>query len=104
MPSVEDSSRHTGLLLWSAAILIIGSQVAVDPVGWFAFSPIKWMIVSTAALAMSAAVPAKGHELHRATAIGWLLFLGWGVIVSLFAVDPLYTWIGTPDRHLGLMA
>jgi O-antigen ligase/Flp pilus assembly protein TadD len=40
----------------------------------------------------------------RGWGIGWVVFLVWGVIVSIYAVDPLHTWIGTPDRHLGLLA
>jgi O-antigen ligase len=40
----------------------------------------------------------------RRSLYAWAIFVVWGVVVSLAAQDPFYTWFGTPDRHLGLLA
>ncbi len=87
---------------WVLSALIIGT-VAVDPFGFAPFGPIKWVIVTTAAfgalwLAMAAKLP-----VHRPSLRGWLAFLSWGLFVSVLALDPVHTWIGTPDRRLGLV-
>ena len=85
-----------------AAVLLVASLVVFDPGGWLAFAPIKWAIVTvgTAILVMSI----KVWDFDRRSAYGWAAFLGLGVLASLSAEDPLYTWFGTPDRHLGLLA
>ena len=86
------------------AMLIVGPMVAFDPAGWAVFGPIKWALVLTLALMAVALLSRSGSvAVHRSSTYGWVVFLLWGVVVSLTAVDPLYTWIGTPDRHLGLL-
>ena len=50
------------------------------------------------------ALSIRRWKVHRTSALLWIAFIGWGVVVSITALDPLYTWIGTPDRHLGLAA
>ncbi len=87
---------------WFLSALIIGT-VAVDPFGFAPFGPIKWVIVTTAGFgALWMAVAAK-LQVHRPSLWGWLAFLTWGVLVSVLALDPVHTWIGTPDRRLGLV-
>ncbi len=85
--------------------LVVGSAIAIDPAGWASFVTLRWAVVSTATLVLSVVVFWLGDvRLHRATAIGWGVFLAWAAIASIDALDPLYAWIGTPDRHLGLVA
>lgn len=87
---------------WFLSALIIGT-VAVDPFGFAPFGPIKWVIVTTAAFgALWMAIAAK-LQVHRPSLWGWLAFLSWGLAASVMALDPVHTWIGTPDRRLGLL-
>ena len=38
---------------------------------------------------------------HSAVNHGLGRLPGWGAVCAAFGLDPLYAWIGTPDRHLG---
>ena len=38
---------------------------------------------------------------HLLSTLGWIAFLGWGAVCAATGLDPVYAWIGTPDRHLG---
>lgn len=88
----------------SATLLIVGSAIAVYPAGFAPFVTLRWAVVSTVSLALVAAILWHGElRIHRATAGGWTAFLGWAALAGAFALDPLYTWIGTPDRHLGFV-
>ena len=88
---------------WIAAALIAGSLLASDPSGWAIFGPVKWAIVLTLTASAVVIMP-RVVRLDRASTAGWVTFLGWGALISIVAVDPIHPWIGTPDRHLGLMA
>lgn len=95
---------NTRPVVVAAIALIVGSVLAIDPAGWSAFVTLRWTVVSTASLALAAAAFWPGAtRVHRSTAVGWAVFLLWAAIASLRALDPLYTWIGTPDRHLGFV-
>ncbi len=77
--------------------------LAVDPTGWFPFGPAKWLAVSLLGSAGAAAVLAT----RRVSVPGPLLvaIAVWVVGVAAAAAvghDPLYAWIGTPERHLGV--
>jgi O-antigen ligase len=75
-----------------------------DPFGWAAFGPLKWVVVSTLALAASATKWLRPFEHHSRSTLVWIAFLGWGAVCAATGLDPLYSWIGTPDRHLGWLA
>lgn len=101
-PAADSAQRMT---LWVLAVLIVGVVVGFDPWGWAAFGPIKWLIVTTFLfLAVTGLATQSLIVFHRRSAFVWAAFLGWGLVVGVFALDPVYTWIGTPDRHLGLLA
>ena len=101
MPSSgTDTARSS--LAWVMSVLIVGS-VLFDPFGFAPFGPIKWVIVTTAAFAALWLATGSGLIVHRASAVGWLVFLAWGTAVSFAAQDSVHTWIGTPDRRLGLI-
>ena len=87
---------------WLLAAVIIGT-VAADPFGFAPFGPIKWVIVTTAAFGALWLAMAAKLQVHRPSLWAWLGFLTWGSVVSVLAVDPVHTWIGTPDRRLGLV-
>ena len=93
-----------------AAVLLLAATVvavplAFDPWGWAAFGPIKWMALTTLGFgAVAAAAARRELRVHGPSALGWLVFLGWGLVAAIVAVDPFHAWAGTPDRHLGLLA
>jgi len=101
---VSDSETSDRWRVGAASLLIVGTVVAVDPGGWFPFGPLRWMVVSTSLLLLAAATLRRPVlQIHRESAAGWLVFLTLGVVSSLVALDPLYTWLGTPDRHMGMV-
>ena len=76
-------------------------MLAFDPFGWAAFGPLKWAVVSTLALAASATKWLRPFQHHSWSTLAWIAFLGWATACAATGLDPLYSWIGTPDRHLG---
>jgi O-antigen ligase len=99
-----DTTSSDPRLRRAVLVLVVGSLLVFDPWGWAVFGPAKWTVVTTATLVAFAFVLRRRVPVHRSSVLLWLGFLVWGVVVCVFAVDPLYTWIGTPDRHLGLLA
>ncbi len=87
------------------AVLIVVVCVAFDPGGFAPFGPLRWMLVSAGTMVVVAlAVADRKLVVSKWWSIGWIGFLGWGAVASVLAVDPVHTWIGTPDRRLGLLA
>jgi len=84
-----------------AAALIVGAVLAFDPFGWAAFGPLKWAVVSTLSLAAAAVMWLRSFDHHLPSTRAWIAFLVWGAICAASGLDPLYSWIGTPERHLG---
>ena len=100
-PAADEATRP---VLLAAIVLIVGSAVAVDPWGWAPYGPLRWTLISTITLIVAAmALRPDSIEVHKPSALGWLAFLLWGIVASVAALDPLYTWFGTPDRHLGFL-
>ena len=93
-------SNHPATLV--AAAFVVALPAAFDPGGWAVFAPIKWLVATFGAIVLALSI--RRWKVHRTSALLWIAFIGWGVVVSITALDPLYTWIGTPDRHLGLAA
>lgn len=94
---------HQRRLALVLAALVALSLIAFDPGGWAIFGPVKWATVLTLAAVVAVVLPRR-LKVHRVASALWIVFIGWGSLISLVAVDPIYTWIGTPDRHLGLLA
>jgi O-antigen ligase len=40
-------------------------------------------------------------RVDRRTALAWIAFLAIAAVAALGGLDPLYAWIGTPERHFG---
>ncbi len=99
----EERSNHPAV--FAAAVLVVASVLVFDPWGWAAFGPAKWAAVGVASLVLIAVTARRRIvPLHRPSAVGWVLFLGWGAVVAAAGLDPLHAWVGTPDRHLGFVA
>ena len=79
-------------------------MLVFDPFGWAAFGPLKWAFVSTIALAAAATMWLGPFDHHPPSTLAWTAFLAWGAVCATAGLDPVYSWIGTPDRHLGWLA
>jgi O-antigen ligase len=95
-------SSRAGVFVLAA--LLPAAALAVDPAGWYWFGPAKWLAV-TAVVPAGAALLLRHHPLRttRAPTVAAAAFLACLVVASITGVDPLYAWIGTPERHLGLL-
>ena len=94
---------EAGAVAHLAGAVVLGAVVAVDPDGWYPFGPAKWWVVSTAIVA-AAAVAGRDRavvgSLARSRRRGPVLLV-WLAVAAALGRDPLYAWIGTPERHLG---
>lgn len=95
-----------------AGLIPITAVVALDPQGWFPFSVAKWWSTLTVALLAAALAAAQRPmpsaaplpRLERATIALMVMLLVVVGLSSLVALDGWYAWVGTPIRHLGLLA
>lgn len=87
------------------AALAPAALLAVDPGGWHPFGPVKWLAVSTLVPAGVALVLARRPVRLAAgpTAAAGAL-VGWLALAAALGRDGLYAWLGTPERHLGVLA
>jgi Flp pilus assembly protein TadD len=87
------------------AALAPAAMLLLDPGGLFPFGPAKWLAVSTL-------VPAGAALLFARRPLRWerrpTLAVGALVVAMVLAApvgeEGLYAWIGTPERHLGVLA
>ncbi|HJR23840.1 MAG TPA: hypothetical protein VJ804_00080, partial [Acidimicrobiales bacterium] len=94
--------ERTGVRVLSA--LAPATMLAVDPWGWFPFGPVKWALVSTLALAASALVfRTRPVAVPRILAGALAILLAWLSLAAALGADPLYAWIGTPERRFGVV-
>ena len=86
-----------------ASALVVGTVLAVDPAGWFAFTAVKWLVTTTLAAAVVALTAWTGtwRRPDRRSAVLLALFLGWLAVCAALGADPRYAWLGTPERHAG---
>lgn len=98
-----DGRQRLGVILLSVALL--GSFLAVDPWGWDAFGPLRFLVIPSAALLGCAAVFIGEPDTLRlpsrpvfALAVG---FVGWIGVTTFTGVDRWHAFVGTPDRHFG---
>jgi O-antigen ligase len=78
--------------------------LAVDPWGWYPFGPVKWLVLTVVGVAGTFLVLAS-HELRVTRTLGWALggFIAAMVGGAVVGEDALYAWIGTPERHFGVL-
>jgi O-antigen ligase/Flp pilus assembly protein TadD len=88
-----------------ALALVIGAGVLViDPAGWSPYGPAKWLAVVAVALCGMALALAQRHvALTRWALVAWIVFLVWVGISAVAGLDPRLAWLGTPQRHFGVL-
>jgi O-antigen ligase/Flp pilus assembly protein TadD len=95
--------RVRGTAIVAAAVPVV-AVLAIDPGGLAPFGPAKWAAVSTTVLASAAIVWRAPARLALAPLRAWIAFLGIVAVAAVFALDRVYAWTGTPERHLGVVA
>lgn len=100
---MDDADRRRRWPGWLAALTVSLTIVAFDPAGWFAFAPVKWLVVTAGGMATFAAGLWSGTLTRPSRTVGALLcvWLGWLAVCAAFGADPRYAWLGTPERHAG---
>lgn len=89
----------------AAVVLVVGVGVAADPAGLAPFGPLKWAIATTATLALAAVVSQRRVWAPvRVPTLVLAGLVGWTGVAAVAGVDPFYAWIGTPERHWGVLA
>jgi O-antigen ligase len=83
------------------AVMAVVALAAVDPFGWDHGGPIRWFAIPTLGLAaFSRRVPEVLSGATTASKL-WAALLGWLGVAAAIGADPLYAWLGTPDRRFG---
>lgn len=104
---VANSSATGWIATGGLVAAVLASFLAVDVGGWDPVGPLRFLLIPTlAAVAVAAmAFGAREHGGRCRSPLGyvWVALLAWLGLASLFAVDPLHAWIGTPDRHFGFV-
>lgn len=79
-------------------------MVAVDPGGWYPFGPSKWLVISVLVPAgVAAMLLSRPARTARWASLAAAALLGWLALAAALGVDGVYAWIGTPERHLGVL-
>lgn len=100
MAAMEGSHRTT----WALTILVAAGTLAFDPWGWHPFGPSKWLVITGAAWVAFAFAVRDELSVETRSARVWAAALAWAAVTSVFALEPLSAWLGTPDRRLGFVA
>ena len=88
-----------------AMSLVVLVPLAFDPGGYFIFLPIKLLLATVLVPLSIAALLWRGEE----TSVGsphlmWSAFLLVLVVAALFGLGGIGSWVGSPDRGLGIVA
>jgi hypothetical protein len=101
---VDVHVRRSMLRVDCAGLVVLASVVAVDPRGWYPFVVAKFAAVSVAVVvAWWLAMGDRGSVPDRRVAVAFAGLVGVLALAALAGRDPLYAWIGSPERHLGVL-
>lgn len=88
------------------AALAPAAMLALDPGGLYPFGPAKWLAVSVLVPAGAALTSTRGPVpagARRAT-LALAALVAAMALAAAVGEDGLYAWVGTPERHLGVLA
>ncbi len=101
------TAQHAALVASALPMVVV---IAVDPSGWFPFTVARWWAAAVWAL-VTVAVTLWTTTRRQATSTPdrVAIVLVWPLLAITFvstlnSIDGVYAWIGTPMRHLGLVA
>jgi O-antigen ligase len=96
-----------GARRWSATIaaaLPVVVVTAADPRGWSPYGPAKWLAVSVvAAAAITTTLGSARVIVVPRLMVRWGALLAIAAIAAAVGLDRRYAWIGTGERHLGVV-
>ena len=89
----------------ACGLLVVLAVVAVDPAGWYPFTVAKLTAVALAVVwCWWAAFSSKAmSRLARPVTWGLIMLTGLLAVSAVFGREPIYSWIGTPERSLGVL-
>jgi hypothetical protein len=85
------------------ALLPATAVLGVDPGGLSPFGPVKWLAVPTLVFAAVALLRGERRSVARGPMLAFGIFVVVVAVAAAVAVDPVYAWIGTPERHFGAL-
>jgi len=93
-------SLHAGVM----TLVPVAGILVVDPAGWSPFGPAKWAAVVVIGLLAVASVVRLGVvAVARRPVAVWGVFLAWVALAAAVGLDPRLAWLGTPQRHFGVL-
>jgi len=93
---------RAGVLVLAAVAPV--TMLVADPAGWYPFGPSKWLALSVLLLAGCALVlRSRAAAVERPLAFALVALVGWLAVAAAVGLDPLYAWVGTPERHFGVL-
>lgn len=90
-------------LMRMAVALFVLSVAVFDPAGLSPFGPAKWAAITTTLLLAASLSMGRPGSLPGEFRIAWSLFLVVMTLAAALGADDLYAWVGTPERHFGLL-
>ena len=80
--------------------------MAVDPDGYAPVGPAKYLVIAVLVPLALGLLILGGRRLSvdRTTAWWWLSLVAWWVLTAFTGVDRFHSWIGIPERRLGVVA
>lgn len=102
----DDTGTPSRLTVTLAGLVVVAAVAAADPGGWYPFGTAKFTAVPVFALAATATALWAGARPSLPRPVMWLWadLLVWLALAAILGRDPLYAWIGTPERRLGWLA
>lgn len=91
---------------WALVAFPTLAAMAVDPGGYAPVGPAKYLVIAVLVpLALGLLIlGGRRVSVDRATVWWWLGLLGWWVVTAFTGVDRFHSWIGIPERRLGVVA
>lgn len=104
-PTADPAAPRTARVGIALAVALLPAAVlALDPGGWYPFGPAKWLAVSVL-LPLAAALVLWSLPVRIASmpTIATACLAGWFGLAAVLGLDGRYAWLGTPERHFGMV-